>query len=284
MSRVQLALNVPDIDEAVGFYSKLFATEPAKRKPGYANFAIADPPLKLVLFEKAGADARLNHLGVEVDVERRGLGPPAPPHRRGRRLDRGERAPVASPSRTRSGSTDPTARGRSTPCSRTATTFGQSLDQGRRPDRRRRCAARRSPRPRPAAADRDPRSPRRATRRARAAPPSWPPSSSGRASPHSGCRPATWGCSSSRTRQPPPAGWSRSILAFGSDLGRSPQPRRVAWWTQRSVASSGVISRAYLTAQVGGAHRWASSSPTSCSTSTPSRGPPPNDPVADVAR
>ncbi len=66
MSRVQLALNVPDIDEAVDFYSKLFATEPAKRKPGYANFAIADPPLKLVLFEKADADARLNHLGVEV--------------------------------------------------------------------------------------------------------------------------------------------------------------------------------------------------------------------------
>ena len=67
MSRVQLALNVPDIDDAVVFYSKLFATEPAKRKPGYANFAIADPPLKLVLFEKAGADSRLNHLGVEVD-------------------------------------------------------------------------------------------------------------------------------------------------------------------------------------------------------------------------
>jgi catechol 2,3-dioxygenase-like lactoylglutathione lyase family enzyme len=66
MSRVQLALNVPDIDEAVDFYSKLFATEPNKRQPGYANFAIADPPLKLVLFEKAGADARLNHLGVEV--------------------------------------------------------------------------------------------------------------------------------------------------------------------------------------------------------------------------
>ena len=67
MSRVQLALNVPDIDEAVSFYSKLFATEPHKRKPGYANFAIADPPLKLVLFEQAGADARLNHLGVEVE-------------------------------------------------------------------------------------------------------------------------------------------------------------------------------------------------------------------------
>ena len=66
MSRLQLALNVPDIDEAVGFYSKLFATKPNKRKPGYANFAIADPPLKLVLFEQAGADSRLNHLGVEV--------------------------------------------------------------------------------------------------------------------------------------------------------------------------------------------------------------------------
>jgi catechol 2,3-dioxygenase-like lactoylglutathione lyase family enzyme len=66
MSRVQLALNVPDIEAAVGFYTKLFATEPNKRKPGYANFAIADPPLKLVLFEKAGAESRLNHLGVEV--------------------------------------------------------------------------------------------------------------------------------------------------------------------------------------------------------------------------
>ena len=66
MSRLQLALNVPDIDEAVAFYTKLFASEPAKRRPGYANFAIADPPLKLVLFENADAPARLNHLGVEV--------------------------------------------------------------------------------------------------------------------------------------------------------------------------------------------------------------------------
>jgi catechol 2,3-dioxygenase-like lactoylglutathione lyase family enzyme len=67
VSRLQLALNVSDLDQAVDFYSKLFATEPAKRKPGYANFAIADPPLKLVLFEKADAEARLNHLGVEVE-------------------------------------------------------------------------------------------------------------------------------------------------------------------------------------------------------------------------
>lgn len=64
--RLQLALNVDDIDQAVDFYSKLFATEPAKRKPGYANFAIDNPPLKLVLFEEKGASERLNHLGVEV--------------------------------------------------------------------------------------------------------------------------------------------------------------------------------------------------------------------------
>ena len=66
MSRVQLALNVSDLDVAVGFYSKLFATEPAKLRPGYANFAIADPPLKLILFENREAEGRLNHLGVEV--------------------------------------------------------------------------------------------------------------------------------------------------------------------------------------------------------------------------
>jgi lactoylglutathione lyase len=66
MSRVQLALNVPDIDDAVEFYTKLFGTAPYKRKPGYANFAVTDPPLKLVLFENAEAEARLNHLGIEV--------------------------------------------------------------------------------------------------------------------------------------------------------------------------------------------------------------------------
>ncbi len=66
MSRVQLALNVTDIDAAVDFYAKLFATEPAKRKPGYANFAIEDPPLKLVLFE-AAEGGTINHLGVETD-------------------------------------------------------------------------------------------------------------------------------------------------------------------------------------------------------------------------
>jgi catechol 2,3-dioxygenase-like lactoylglutathione lyase family enzyme len=66
MSRVQLALNVTDLDRAVDFYSKLFGAEPAKRRPGYANFAIADPPLKLVLFEGGAAGGTLNHLGVEV--------------------------------------------------------------------------------------------------------------------------------------------------------------------------------------------------------------------------
>jgi catechol 2,3-dioxygenase-like lactoylglutathione lyase family enzyme len=67
MSRIQLALNVDDVDEAVAFYSKLFGTEPAKRRPGYANFAIADPPLKLVLLENPGSGGSLNHLGVEVE-------------------------------------------------------------------------------------------------------------------------------------------------------------------------------------------------------------------------
>lgn len=67
MSRVQLALNVDDIDEAVAFYSKLFGTEPAKRREGYANFAVTNPPLKLVLLENAGKGGTLNHLGVEVE-------------------------------------------------------------------------------------------------------------------------------------------------------------------------------------------------------------------------
>ena len=66
MARVQLALNVGDLDEAVSFYSKLFATQPAKHRPGYANFAVDDPPLKLVLIEGGAAGECLNHLGVEV--------------------------------------------------------------------------------------------------------------------------------------------------------------------------------------------------------------------------
>jgi len=66
VSRVQLAINVTDVDAAVDFYAKLFATPVAKRKPGYANFEIADPPLKLVLIE-APTGGTLNHLGVETE-------------------------------------------------------------------------------------------------------------------------------------------------------------------------------------------------------------------------
>lgn len=69
MSRVQLALRVADLEGSIAFYSKLFGTEPAKRRPGYANFAITEPPLKLVLIEgEAGEDTRLDHLGVEVET------------------------------------------------------------------------------------------------------------------------------------------------------------------------------------------------------------------------
>ena len=67
MSRTQLALNVDNLDESVEFYSKLFGTQPAKLKPGYANFAIAEPPLKLVLLENPGKGGSINHLGVEVE-------------------------------------------------------------------------------------------------------------------------------------------------------------------------------------------------------------------------
>ena len=64
--RIQLALNVDNLDESIAFYSKLFGAEPAKHRPGYANFAIAEPPLKLILMENPGAGGSLNHLGVEV--------------------------------------------------------------------------------------------------------------------------------------------------------------------------------------------------------------------------
>ena len=66
MSRLQLALNVDDLEASVAFYSRLFATEPAELRPGYANFAVAEPPLKLVLIENPGHGGSLNHLGVEV--------------------------------------------------------------------------------------------------------------------------------------------------------------------------------------------------------------------------
>jgi len=68
MSRVQLALRVADLEGSITFYSKLFGVEPAKRRPGYANFAIAEPPLKLVLIEgETGEATRMDHLGVEVE-------------------------------------------------------------------------------------------------------------------------------------------------------------------------------------------------------------------------
>ena len=68
MSRVQLAINVENLEEAIDFYSRLFDAVPAKVQPGYANFAIADPPLKLVLFENQGKGGSINHLGVEVQT------------------------------------------------------------------------------------------------------------------------------------------------------------------------------------------------------------------------
>ncbi|MEM9508795.1 MAG: ArsI/CadI family heavy metal resistance metalloenzyme [Cyanobacteria bacterium P01_E01_bin.35] len=68
MSRIQLALNVSNLDESVAFYSRLLEVEPAKRRPGYANFAVAQPPLKLVLIENAAQAGTLNHLGVEVET------------------------------------------------------------------------------------------------------------------------------------------------------------------------------------------------------------------------
>jgi len=77
--RIQVAINVDDLEESIGFYSKLFGAEPAKVRPGYANFAIADPPLKLILMENRGQGGSLNHLGVEVantdavDAEQRRL-------------------------------------------------------------------------------------------------------------------------------------------------------------------------------------------------------------------
>ncbi len=70
MSRLQLALDVDDLEQSIAFYSALFATEPHKVRPGYANFAVAEPPLKLVLIENPGRGGGINHLGVEVgDVD-----------------------------------------------------------------------------------------------------------------------------------------------------------------------------------------------------------------------
>lgn len=70
MSRLQLAIDVDDLDVSIAFYTRLLGTEPAKVRPGYANFAVADPPLKLILMENPGRGGSLNHLGIEVaDVD-----------------------------------------------------------------------------------------------------------------------------------------------------------------------------------------------------------------------
>ena len=91
MSRVQLALNVDDLEEAVTFYAKLFNTAPAKVKDGYANFAVVEPPLKLVLIENPGHGGTINHLGVEVEDSDAGARRDRPPGRRGTVHRRGDR-------------------------------------------------------------------------------------------------------------------------------------------------------------------------------------------------
>jgi len=67
MSRFQISINVADAAVAAGFYSKLFGVEPAKQRPGYANFVVEDPPLKLIVIEGEGEPGTLNHVGIEVD-------------------------------------------------------------------------------------------------------------------------------------------------------------------------------------------------------------------------
>lgn len=120
MSRVQLALNVADLEESVDFYAKLFGTQPTKREPGYANFAIADPPLKLVLIEGGsarghGITAALNHLGVEVGTPDEVTAATGRLATKDSRRERRTPRRAAMRSRTRSGSVIPTARpGRST--------------------------------------------------------------------------------------------------------------------------------------------------------------------------
>ena len=121
MSRVQLALNVADLDASIEFYTRLFQTPPAKIRENYANFAIAEPPLKLVLIRRSGRARSLNHVGVEVELDRRGRGG----RRRAMQAEgcgmrrTGDRRRVASRCRTRSGSRARRSRGRSTPCSPT---------------------------------------------------------------------------------------------------------------------------------------------------------------------
>ena len=118
MSRVQLALNVDDLETSIDFYSRLFGTEPAKVRPGYANFAVAEPPLKLVLIENPGQGGTLNHLGVEVaDVATVDADPDPAARPRAWPPSTSAARPAATPSRTSSGSRAPrtASAGRSTP-------------------------------------------------------------------------------------------------------------------------------------------------------------------------
>ena len=123
MSRVQLALRVADLEGSVAFYSKLFGAEPAKRRPGYANFALTEPPLKLVLIEGAtGEPTRMDHLGVEVETTDEVTAATSRLAAAGLATAPEDKPPVATPSRTKSGSPAPaTSRGRSTPSGPTPT-------------------------------------------------------------------------------------------------------------------------------------------------------------------
>lgn len=116
MSRVQLALRVADLEGSIAFYSKLFGAEPAKLRPGYANFAITEPPLKLVLIEgEDGQDTRLDHLGVEVESADQVTAATGRLQEAGWPPSRRTTPPAATPSRTKSGSQDPArSPGRST--------------------------------------------------------------------------------------------------------------------------------------------------------------------------
>ena len=117
MSRVQLALNVADLDASIEFYTKLFQTAPAKVRDGYANFAIVDPPLKLVLFTGMGEPGSLNHIGVEVESTDEVAAVIARTQALGMEQEIQERRRAASPCRTRPGSRARTTTGSSTPSS-----------------------------------------------------------------------------------------------------------------------------------------------------------------------
>ena len=219
MSRVQLALNVSNLDDAVAFYSKLFRTEPAKLRPGYANFAVDEPPLKLVLIEGSGEPGHAEppgRRGREHAGGRRRAG--APRRRRARDGDRGRRSSVASRCRTRCGSTGRMrSHGRSTPCSLTPRCRPVSCgaaEPGRGCDVLRERAGVRGAllltvgHQRPAARHVERSRPPRHRRGG------WAPRSSSRswsvpASTPSACRRTTSGCSCSRTRSRPAPVWSR---------------------------------------------------------------------------